>query len=61
MNLYIAVELDEYELPVAVAEPPGELAKMLGVTKNAVLSGISNAKKNKTRCRYRKIKVSGRD
>lgn len=41
MKLYLKVTRDKYELPVAVAESPKELAIMLGTTKNNVLSSIS--------------------
>ena len=33
---------DKYELPIAVAESPGELAQMLGVTKGTVLASIGH-------------------
>ena len=48
--LYIAVSLDEYELPIAVAESVPELARMMGTTVNVINSSISR----KTR-RYQKV------
>lgn len=42
MKLYIAVSRDKYKLPIAVADSAGELAKMVGVTKNNILSSISH-------------------
>ena len=45
MILYIMVTRDKYELPLAVADTAAELARMVGVTTNAVLSGISKARK----------------
>lgn len=42
MKLYLRTTTDEYELPVAVADSPRELAKMLGTTKDSVLSSISH-------------------
>ena len=48
--LYIAVSLDEYELPIAVAESVPELAIMMGTTVNVINSSISR----KTR-RYHKV------
>ena len=48
--LYIAVSLDEYELPIAVAESVPELARMMGTTGNVINSSISR----KTR-RYHKV------
>lgn len=43
-KLYIAATPDRYELPVAVADTPEELANHLGVTRYTVLSVISHAK-----------------
>ena len=42
IKLYLKVTKDEYELPLAVAESPGELAKMCGTTRNMVMSAISH-------------------
>lgn len=33
---------DKYRLPVAVADSAGELARIVGATKNTVLSSISH-------------------
>ncbi len=41
MTLYMKVTKDIYELPIAVAESPKELAMMLGVSPNAVSSSLS--------------------
>lgn len=40
--LYLRTTVDEYELPVAVAESPSELAEMLGTNANVVSSSISH-------------------
>lgn len=40
-KLYIKTTLDEYSLPIAVAESPTELAKMLGIKANAVSHALS--------------------
>lgn len=40
--LYLRTTVDELELPVAVAESPGELAEMLGTNANVVSSAISH-------------------
>ena len=40
--LYLRTTVDELELPVAVAESPGELAEMLGTNANVVSSSISH-------------------
>lgn len=42
MKYYMKVTNDKYELPIAVAESPGELAQMLGVTKGTVLASIGH-------------------
>lgn len=42
MKIYMYVTKDEFELPLAVAESPDELARMVGTTKNVVLSAISH-------------------
>ena len=36
---------DDMELPVAVADSPGELAEMVGTTKECVMSSISHKHK----------------
>lgn len=43
--LYIAVSTDKYRLPVAVADSPAELGKMLHVSANAISSAISKRPK----------------
>lgn len=40
-KLYIKCTTDKYELPVAVADDPGELARMLGVKVTTVRSNTS--------------------
>lgn len=42
MTLYLRTTTDKYELPIAVAESPTELAKMLGTTQGSVSSSISH-------------------
>lgn len=48
--LYIAVSLDEYELPIAVADNVPELARMMGTTVNVINSSISRKMR-----RYKKV------
>jgi hypothetical protein len=50
------VTKDEYELPVAVASSPSELARMRGVNPNVISSTISHAKKLK-RPKYYKVEI----
>ena len=58
MNIYMAVDLEYYELPYAVADTAEELAKMCGVTKNNVYSAMSHVKNGRAkRSRYVKVEV----
>lgn len=41
MTLYLRTTNDKYELPIAVAESPTELAKLLGTSEGSVSSSIS--------------------
>ncbi len=45
MKLYMRTTTDDMELPVAVADSPGELAEMVGTTKECVMSSISHKHK----------------
>lgn len=54
-KLYIAVSIDEFELPYAVADSLGELAEMTGSTKNIIASSISHGKKDKNYRRYQRV------
>ena len=56
MTLYMKTTTDKYELPIAVADNPVELANMLGVTTGTVRSSTS-ARKNG----YYKIVVEDTD
>lgn len=42
MTLYMKCTTDKYELPIAVADSPSELAEMLGTNANVVSSSISH-------------------
>ena len=55
MTLYMLVTKDKYELPLAVAESATELAKMISVSRNRILSAISHAEKNGYRSIYVKV------
>ncbi len=46
--LYMAVTMDEFALPIAVADSPEELAGMMGVKEQSVRACICNSKKHKT-------------
>ena len=49
------VTKDKYELPLAVADSAPGLAKLLGITENAIYSSMSNAKKNGYRQSFVKV------
>ena len=40
--IWMKVTRDKYELPVAVANTASELARIVGTTKNAVVSSVSH-------------------
>jgi hypothetical protein len=42
MSLYLATTHDKYELPVAVADSPRELARIMGTTSGSISSSISH-------------------
>ena len=60
-KLYMATTSDRYELPLYVADTPKELARQMGITKGAVLSGISHAKQYKTRSAYHRIEYTDKE
>ena len=49
MKLYLRVTKDKYELPVAVADSPRELAQMIGVSRDTILSSLSHVKAGQIR------------
>lgn len=55
MKLYLRVTKDKYELPIAVADSPRELAQMLGVTRASILSSISHAKSGRLKSSSYKV------
>lgn len=56
--LWLKVTMDEYELPVAVADSAAELAKMLGVTVNNIRSSYSKYKSGERKsCQFRRVEV----
>lgn len=44
MKVYMKVTRDEYELPLAIADTPAELAEMTGASKNTIFSNIAHQK-----------------
>lgn len=57
MKQYMAVGVDKYELPLAAADTPTELARLLGVTPNAVNSAIHRSAQCNGRCTGYKLIV----
>ena len=57
--LWMKVTLDEYELPLAVADTSRELERMLGLRKNAVLHQMYKAEKRKGKCSYITVRSEG--
>lgn len=58
-NLYLYIENDKYELPIAIADSPSELSEMIGVPKSTILSYMSRAKRNGEWCQYIKVPLEG--
>lgn len=57
MKLYICITRDKYELPVAVADTQGELAKMCGVSKATVTSSLSHQRHGRWKSIYKEVEV----
>lgn len=55
MTLYIKVTNDKYELPVAVADSPSELAIMLGLKRQTLWSIFSRVRKGEYRYKIYQI------
>ena len=51
------ITLDEYELPVAVADSVVELARMVGTKPNNISSSIIHQAKRGYRCKYVKVEL----
>lgn len=45
MKVYMKVMADKYELPIAIADSPKELAEMVGVKANSISSQITRAER----------------
>ena len=55
MKLYLRVTKDKYELPVAVADSPRELAKMTGVSRDGILSALSHVRAGQVKSSVYKV------
>ena len=49
MTLYMMTTRDKYELPLAVADTPGELAQMVGVSPERVYNGCYQSGTDKSK------------
>ena len=56
---YVAVTADRYELPLAVCETGGELARAMGVAESTVFSSLNRGSSGKNRG-WRIVKVARR-
>lgn len=58
MTIWMKVTKDKYELPVAVADSPMELARILGISSNTINSSISHVKTGKIKTSvFKKVEV----
>ena len=58
MDVWIKVSADKYELPVAIADTPSELARLCGTTANTISSTWSHYKKgNIKKSSYVKVRL----
>lgn len=55
------VTLDEYELPLAVADTSRELERMLGLRKNAVIHLMYKARQRKGKCSYITVEIDEKE
>lgn len=56
-TIWMKVTDDKYELPIAIAESAGQLAIMLGVSRNCIRSAVSHARKEGKKSVYKKIEI----
>ena len=56
-TLWVAITLDRYELPVAVADTAEQLSALVGCTKNSIYSSVSHSLKHGYRSRYIKVVI----
>lgn len=56
-NIWMLVTLDEYELPLVVADSAGDLARILGTVPGNIYSNIHHCRAAGYRCKYVKVEV----
>lgn len=55
--IYICHTLDKFELPIAVADSPSELAEICGTTAGCVSSSISHELLDGKQRKYKRVEV----
>ena len=60
-QIWMKVTMDEYELPVAVANTAAELARILGVSEGSMRSWIYRARRDGYKCCYVCVKIEEDD
>lgn len=56
-TLWMMVDLNDNELPLAVADSAAELARLAGAREATIRANISNSRRLGYRCRYVKVEV----
>lgn len=59
--VYMLVSSDEYELPIAIADSPSELGRIIGVPSETVRNGCSKRRHGVRKSRYIKIEIPKED
>lgn len=57
MTVYMAIDLDYYELPIAIADTITELAQRLGVSRSTISASMHQSRRCGCRSRYVKVEI----
>lgn len=57
MTVWMEITLDDYELPVAIAESRVRLAEMVGVEPETISEQICRYRKHGMKCKYIKVEI----
>ena len=57
MVVYMEVTRDEYELPIAIADNPEQLARICGTTSGSIRSSISHEKAGRNKSKYKRVEI----
>lgn len=60
-RLYMMVSKDRYELPLAIGESMGELARTVGVSVSVISRCLRNARLHGARSRYVEVELGGEE